>query len=68
MPVGRYVTYKCKKCGYKFTKFVGDVLLPSDIDVRCPKCGGETEVVSTSLSPTATLGDLVESVKKIFKK
>ena len=45
MPVGRYVTYKCKKCGYKFTKFQGDVFYP----VVCPKCGGEVEMVKISL-------------------
>ncbi len=67
MPIGKYVTYRCKKCGYTFTRFRGDVLMPRDLDVRCPKCGGEAEVVSSSIMSRATLGEMMESLKKIFK-
>ena len=39
MAIGRYYKYKCKKCGYTFTKYQSDVFMP----VSCPKCGGEVE-------------------------
>ena len=44
MPIGREVTYKCKKCGYVFTKFRGDVVNLDDFIVKCPRCGGDVEL------------------------
>ncbi len=42
MPIGKFYFYKCKKCGYKFTRFQSDVLVP----IVCPKCEGEVEIIS----------------------
>jgi len=61
--IGRYYTYKCKKCGYRFTKFQSDVLLP----VLCPKCGGKVEIVSSSMTRNP-LEEIVDLIKNILRK
>ena len=61
MPIGRYVTYKCKKCGYKVVKFQGDVLV--SLGNICPKCGNEMQIINESIYPST-----LENILKIFKK
>ena len=63
MAVGRYYKYKCKKCGYTFTKYQSDVFMP----VSCPKCGGEVEIVSSSMIRNP-LEEVVDIVKNVFRK
>jgi len=64
MPVGKYVIYKCPKCGYKVTKFQGDVLY-SGFDI-CPKCGSKMKVISSSFNmPIGSI--IVDIFRKIFK-
>ena len=45
MPIGRYVIYKCDKCGYKTVVFQGDVILP----VFCPKCNHQMKPVDNKI-------------------
>ncbi len=68
MPVPTYVTYKCKRCGFTFTNSQGDVIIPWDLDVRCPICFGEVEVVSTSLEPPKNPNSIIDKIKEIFGK
>jgi len=63
MAIGRYYKYRCKKCGYTFTKFESDVIIPPS----CPKCGGDVEIISSSITNNP-LEDVVEKIKEIFKK
>jgi len=61
MAVGKYYKYKCKSCGYVFTKFQSDALLP----VVCPKCGGEVEVISSSIT-NSPINVVINAIKDLF--
>ncbi len=64
MPIAQYFTFKCKKCGYKFVKRRGDVIttLP-----KCPKCGGEVEIINVK-PYKSPFDDVVILFENIFKK
>jgi len=64
MPVGKYVTYKCPKCGYKVTKFQGDEIYPG-ID-RCPKCGSKMKMVNSSISMPVSY--MIRKILDVFNK
>jgi len=64
MPIGKYVTYKCPKCGYKVTKFKGDVLHPG-IDI-CPKCGSKMKVVNSNTS--MPISYMIREILNVFNK
>ena len=55
MPIARYITYKCTKCGYKTTVLSGDVLFPK----RCPKCSGSMTIEKTSQNNN--IADMIKS-------
>jgi len=59
MAIGMYVIYKCPNCGYKVTKFQGDVLFPG-FD-SCPRCGSKMEIMFSS-------GSIIEKILDIFKR
>jgi putative FmdB family regulatory protein len=65
MPIAQYVTYKCKKCGYIFTKYQSDVMIP----VSCPKCKGEVEIINSTLTPPLfdNIDNIFNLIKTIFK-
>jgi len=60
--IGKYYTYKCKKCGYVFTKYQSDVFFP----VICPKCGGDVEIISSSLFRNSLL-EIFSKIKNLVK-
>ena len=43
--IGKYYNYKCEKCGYEFTKYQSDALVP----VMCQKCKGSVRIKSSSM-------------------
>ena len=59
MPVARQVLFICPKCNYSQTKMVGDVLLPSTLNLKCPKC--DTPMETASLE-----GVLFGKLKELF--
>ena len=69
MPIGQYITYKCKKCGYRFTKYQGDVITPlNPPPTSCSKCGGELQIIDTSFEEPNPINEIFKNIKDIFKK
>jgi Zn finger protein HypA/HybF involved in hydrogenase expression len=64
MPIAYNVTYKCKKCNYKFTRLESDCCF---FPRQCPKCGGDTEIISSSPGGISGI-DLIFKILKIFFK
>ena len=64
MPIGKYYTYKCTKCEYRFTKLHSDVFL---IHMKCPKCKGDIQILNSS-DFTVDVQAIVSSIKDIFSK
>jgi len=64
MPIAQSVTYKCRECNYTFTKTQSDTFIPK---IKCPKCGGELEIVKMSKNPLS-IPSFLDIFDKIFKK
>ena len=52
-----------KMCGYTFTKFESDVIIPPS----CPKCGGEVEVISSSIT-NSPINVVINAIKDLLRK
>ena len=62
MPIAQPMTFKCPKCGYKYTKMVGDVINLTDLFPTCPICG--TKMKPTSSSVFDSIIDFFKNFKK----
>jgi putative FmdB family regulatory protein len=55
----RLYEFRCKECGEKFSFYSR---LPELVrEIRCPKCGGETEQTYASPEPCAARNDTYSS-------
>jgi NAD-dependent SIR2 family protein deacetylase len=67
MAIGKYVTCKCKRCGYKFTRFKSDTEIMMCFE-RCPICGGKAEIVKTSSYPPTPFQRLIDLIAIIINR
>jgi uncharacterized Zn finger protein len=65
MPFVKEITYKCKKCGYKFSKSQGDVIREEDLMLQCPKCGSMELKILCSKFPFEKENMLLKIIRKI---
>ncbi len=63
MPTFQNIVFKCKECGYKELRQIGDVRPDKNELKPCPKCGGMME--ATKENPD--IGTIIiDSIKHIF--
>jgi DNA-directed RNA polymerase subunit RPC12/RpoP len=65
MPFVKEITYKCKKCGYKFSKSQGDVIRDEDLMPQCPKCGSRDLKILCSKLPFEKENIFLKIIRKI---
>ena len=61
MPVAKEILFICPKCNYTQTKMVGDVILPTTINLKCLKCNTPMETTSFEGGLFGKLKDIISN-------